>query len=194
MAMGYGLAVLSFVLTFIAFERMLAVRTPAAVPGIGAAYLLAVLSLPHASSLLVTLIAPLFALAPRSMLERHMASFYLVAALPAMTAALLLHLPDFSVPTDLVPAFQAGGLVPLLLLAPAAPLAARSEGMKRLLFVLGVVTFGVVMTQALPSQFRMLTAALVASFAIRGRVSPMAELGSGAGVVLAACVFSAEMG
>ncbi|MCQ8185774.1 hypothetical protein [Parvularcula maris] len=193
-AMGYGLAAVVLLLVFISFERVLALRTPAAVPGLGIAYLAGVLAVPSSASLLLVLIAPLFALAPRIMLERYMVSFYLVVAMPAVTAALLLASLSTAPAPALVPTFQAGGLFPLLLLAPAVPLAAGSEAMKRLLFVLGVVTFGILMTDSLSGPFRLLTAALAASFALRSRVSPMAEIGSGAGVTLAAFAFSADMG
>jgi hypothetical protein len=193
-ALGFGLAAAVLLLVFISFERVLALRTTAAVPGLGIAYLAAVLALPSSASLLLVLIAPLFALAPKIMLERYMVSFYLVVAMPAVTTALLLASLSPAPAPALVPTFEAGGLFPLLLLAPAMPLAAGSEAMKRLLFVLAVVTFGVLMTGGLPGPFRLLTAALAASFALRDRVSPAAEIGASAGVVVAAFAFSADMG
>lgn len=139
---GLGLAFLGLSALIVILYRMSREGRPGDVPLLGLALLLAAATVPRFELLFLAVVSPLFLLAPKDMLKRNMAAFYIIVLAPTL---LLLTIaagfgPQAMTGSDLPrpePMFSIAA--PVTLAAPAAALAVAAPRLWRLAVVLGAL-------------------------------------------------------
>nr|WP_233061363.1 glycosyltransferase [Parvularcula mediterranea] len=167
---GWGLPVLAVLLFFVTAQRVETARRPVSVPALGVALLLCALTVPDFGLVALAFASPLFFIAPKAMIDRHMLSFYLVALFPALIAmalgALLFGLPGRggAVGPELITASLPLSLTPL-----AISVFLRGMPGWRISAVASVVCAGFLLAPGMSPVLGALMVALAASFLVRNR-------------------------
>lgn len=192
---GLGLAAVALLSVFVSMEQVQKSDSAALVPAIGAGLLAAALFVPRFELVLLAFASPLFLVAPRAMIDRHMVSFYAVALMPALVALGFTHIASGSwlLPSEEGPALIAAG-VPFVFAGPASAFLLVLGKAFRLGAALLVVSLGVILTPATTPLWPLMILGLAASFALHRRAPLFIEGALAGSLVLAAFLLTGQMG
>lgn len=184
---GLGFAASALILLFAAMNKLMVSGQARDVPLVGLAMGFAALSVPSFELLLLSAASPLFLVAPRAMLERHMVSFYTVALLPSVMILAVAAAAGGTAPpaTVAAPAIQTAG-APLIFAGPAATLALAWRKAWRLAAILLVFSIGIALAPASDGAWPILITGLGAAYCLHQRTAATAEIGLAVITVVAA--------
>ncbi|GGY47471.1 hypothetical protein [Parvularcula lutaonensis] len=191
---GLGLAATALLSIFISIEKVQRSGSAQHVALIGAAFLAATLFIPRFELLLLAFASPLFLIAPKAMIDRHMTSFYVVVLFPALVSLGFLHLLQ-GAPPD---AGNGGATlvtagVPTALAGPAAAFLLALAKSFRLAAALLVASLGVILAPTTTPLWPLMIVGLAAAFVLHRRVSLVVELALAGSLMVASAALTSQM-
>lgn len=187
---GMGLAASALLLVFVSIGTVAEDDRAETVPLLGITLLLAALCIPRFEAMALAFVSPLFLVAPRDMLARNMASFYVIALLP-LTVAIGLGVHFFGLPRPPAETIHPAAIIasiPLSVAPLLLAMLAASQREGRQAAALAVICVGIFLAPGVNAVFAVLALSLAAAVLIRQLDKPPVDLCLAAAVAIAAPV------